>query len=424
MAANHRGRISQIKKLFQNSPVPSALLLSSAPRRIFSRDTYYPYRQDSDFFYLTGSHCEDLALIISSNHKRPILIAPKIDPLKIIWEGKPPSYSTLAAAIGAELIISNDINKEILNRVRGHERLYHQNVPGTLSYTAAKKIADTPSHNKNNLPRELAHTDVILEPMRLFKDSFEVKQIKSAAKITNKALFELLPLIKPGTSEAQIAYGLDYHIRMLGGTLAFNTIAAAGPSAAVLHYEHYTRKMTRADMLLIDCGAALNLYNADITRVIPVSGKFSPIHKEIYSVVLEAQKAAISKVKHAALSGAVYNAAAKVITEGLVELGVLRGKTSKLMQKQAFKPYFMHGIGHTLGLDVHDVGSVRGNNKASLKKGMVMTIEPGLYFPKKIGRVPACGVRIEDDVLVTARGCEVLTEGFPKEVDEVEALFS
>ena len=165
---------------------------------------------------------------------------------------------------------------------------------------------------------------------------------------------------------------------------------------------------------MIDCGAELNMYNGDITRCYPVDGKFSPIMQEIYSIVLEAQKASIKAVKNNVKIETVYNASAKILTEGLVELKVLKGKVSKLLEKKAYQPYFPHGIGHSLGIDVHDVGNLRGNNNAVLKKGMVFTIEPGIYFPKTVGRAPACGIRIEDNILVTENGCKILSDFIPK----------
>jgi Xaa-Pro aminopeptidase len=260
--------------------------------------------------------------------------------------------------------------------------------------------------------------------MRLFKEPGEVKLIREAAAITNHALFETMPFVIPGQAESTIAATIEYWFRLQGATTGFNTIAATGPSAATLHYSHQSRALKRGDLLLIDCGAEHRLYSADITRVVPVGGVFSGPSKEVYEIVLAAQKAAIKAVKNNVLIRTVYDAAARELTHGLVSLGVLRGKVSALMAKKAYKPYFPHGIGHSLGLDVHDVGNLRGNNAAVLKSGMVFTIEPGLYFPKKVRNVPACGVRIEDDVLVTARGAEVLSVGFPKETREIESLFA
>jgi len=177
-------------------------------------------------------------------------------------------------------------------------------------------------------------------------------------------------------------------------------------------------------MLLIDCGAEYSMYAADITRVFPVSGTFSGPRRDVYEIVLAAQKAAIRAVRPGADVAAVYRAAARVLVEGLVELGVLRGKASRLLERGAYRPYFPHSIGHTLGLDVHDIGRMRGERRLTLQEGMVISIEPGLYFTSRAGKVPACGVRIEDDVLVTAGGARVLSAAFPKEPGEIEQLLA
>jgi Xaa-Pro aminopeptidase len=209
---------------------------------------------------------------------------------------------------------------------------------------------------------------------------------------------------------------------MNSAAIGFNSIVAAGANAATLHYEALAAKIRKEDMVLIDSGAQLNRYCADITRVLPASGMFSQIHRIIYEIVLQAQLAALKKVKAGVKILTIYDAAAEVITEGLKELGVLKGPLKALLKKKAFKPYFPHGIGHSLGLDVHDLSQLRGNNEAVLEAGMVFTIEPGLYFSKSISNVPACGVRIEDNVLVTKSGCEILSPGFPKDAEQIEAL--
>lgn len=416
-------RIRRVTQGFKAAPVPQALILSSAPAMIRSRDTHYPYRPNSDFYYLTGSESHDTTLLLSSKRRRPLIVAPKSDPLKIVWEGAPlESAEKLAQRLGADLILTNDPLREIGTELHGVRELFYPNLPGSVGWNAARRLIEVPSHLRGNSPTHFSHTDAVLEPMRLFKEPGEVKLIREAAAITNHALFETMPFVIPGQAESTIAATIEYWFRLNGAVAGFNTIAATGPSAATLHYSQQTRTLKRGDLLLIDCGAEHQFYSADITRVVPVGGVFVAPTKEVYEIVLAAQKAAIKAVKNNVLIRTVYDAAARELTHGLVSLGILRGKVSALMAKKAYKPYFPHGIGHSLGLDVHDVGNLRGNNEAVLKSGMVFTIEPGLYFPKKTKNVPACGVRIEDDVLVTARGAEVLSVGFPKEVREIENL--
>lgn len=417
-------RIRRIALAFRRAPHPQALVLSSTPGVIRSRDTQYSYRPNSDFYYLTGSEALETTLLLTTFRRRPLIVAPKPDPVKALWEGAPlESAESLAHRLGADLIRTDDPQREIARELRGVRELFFPNSPGSAGWNVARRLIETPSHLRGDLPARFAHTDTILEPMRLHKEPSEVKLIRNAAAITNHALFETMPFIIPGQSEETIAATIDYWFRLHGAEPGFNTIAATGASAATLHYAHRSRTLKRGDLLLIDCGAEHRRYSADITRVVPVGGVFSAPTRDVYEVVLAAQKAAIKAVKNNVLIRTVYAAAARELTHGLVALGVLRGKVSALMAKEAYKPYFPHGIGHSLGLDVHDIGNLRGNTAATLESGMVFTIEPGLYFPKRVKKIPACGVRIEDDVLVTSRGAEVLSAGFPKEVRAVESVF-
>ncbi len=419
MAGAYKRRVAKVKQLLKEKN--GSLLVTSAPVMLRSRDTAFPYRQNSDFFYLTGTTAPDLALLVSGQ-RGAFLIAPPVDEKKVVWEGAPPSYRSIAREIGAELIVTDRPRQEILQQVKGAEILYHQNLPLTLSAAIGNEIAGVASHLRNALPKQLAHVDVVLEPMRLRKEPGEIRAIRSAANLANEAMTRILPQVTAGVTERDIACAFDYLIRLNGGEPAFNTICAAGPSAATLHYEERSRTLREGDMLLFDCGAEFEMYCSDVTRVIPVSGAFSPLQREMYEIVLSAQLEALKKVKHNALAKNVFDAAALEITIGLIELGVLRGKASKLLKKRAFAPYFPHGIGHTLGLDVHDVGRMRGDEGATLSEQMVVTIEPGLYFAKKTGNIPPCGIRIEDTVLVKRSGYEILTNGFPKGASEIEEL--
>lgn len=418
----YKQRIRKIKKLFEPGDGSAALLLSSAPQVRKSRDTYYPYRQDSDFYYLTGSGSQELTLLVTSNGGTPVLIAPPADPVKSLWDGPQVNPRSIAKSLGAEVVTAKDPRKEVMSRLKGVDTLYYQNLQSTLGWEIANELASTPSHERVKLPKSFKHSDVLIEPLRCHKEPHEIRLMCKAANVTNTVLHLIAAQIQPGVKESDVANTIEYFIKMAGCEVAFSTIVASGPSAAVLHYQAHSRTAKRGEMILIDCGAQFEMYAADITRTLPVGGKYTPLQAELCAIVLEAQAAAIKAVRHGARIGSSYNAAARVITEGLIDLGVLRGKVSALMKRKAYKPYFPHGIGHTLGLDVHDIGAVRGNNEAILKKGMVITIEPGLYFAKKTGKIPACGVRIEDDVLVTGHGCKVLTEGFPKELGEVEEL--
>ena len=400
----------------------AAILLSSAPASVRSRDTLYSYRQNSDFYYLTGCKEKSLALLISTEHESPLLYAPPVDPHQVLWEGKNVSPRSIARKIKAKCKITKNITDEILSDLKGHENLFYQNIPNSFSNRIAEKLLAVPSNTRRTLPSNLSHSDVILEPLRLIKSREEVSLIREAARITDRALRDALPLVRPGTRERDIAATINYSFQLNDAETSFPSIVASGPAAATLHYENLTGRLKKDQLLLIDCGAEFELYAADITRALPVSGKFEGVTAEIYNIVLEAQSAVLRRVKPGVKMKTLQLAAARVITQGLRDLKVLKGSVSILMEKHAYRPYFPHGIGHSLGLDVHDLSSHRDSGGAKLKKGMVITVEPGIYFAKQSRNIPACGVRIEDDVLVTSTGCKILTPEFPKSQNEIEKL--
>lgn len=417
-----RQRLRQIKKQFESCSHASALIISSNPEVLCSRDTHYPFRQNSDFYYLTGSQARNVTLLLNSKRKYPVLFAGKPDPKREIWEGKGPNLKLLAKDLGAELILTDTALSDLMSELKGIETLYHQNIVGTLSYQVASRLQAISAHERGSHPRSLSLAEVILEPMRKFKSKDEISAIVKACAVTNEGLLTILPLIRAGMAEAEIAHTLEYAFKLEGANAAFTTIVATGPSAATLHHTDYRRKLKKGDLVLIDCGAQLDMYCADITRVLPVSKHFSPIQRELYSIVLNAQKAAISAIKHKVQIKQVHAAAIEVISEGLLALKVLKGSIKTIIKQELYKEFFMHGIGHTLGIDVHDVGNVRSNSDAILEEGMVVTIEPGLYFQRPNGKIPPCGIRIEDDILVTRYGSEILSAGFPKEPDQIEEL--
>jgi Xaa-Pro aminopeptidase len=270
----------------------------------------------------------------------------------------------------------------------------------------------------------VGNADSIISGLRLIKDRSEVRAIKQAGVVTGEALHAVVALLTPGTQEREVAAMIDhlYHVR--GATPAFGTIVATGVSAATLHYHRLDRAIRKGDFVLIDTGVELGMYASDVTRTIPV-GEISEAQATIYEAVLAAQRAAIKKIRNNVLIRDLYLAAAREITHGLKEVGVLKGNIASLIKKEAFKRYFPHGIGHSLGIDVHDVGGLRGTQDATLSEGVVFTIEPGVYLPKPTKHLPALGIRIEDDVLVGRSGCTVLTDKvFPKELSRVAELLA
>ncbi|NMC61571.1 MAG: M24 family metallopeptidase [SAR324 cluster bacterium] len=417
----YRKRIAKLEKKLKESN--GALILSSAPLPLRNRDSIYPYRQNSDFYYLCGSSERDLSLLVSSKEKAPLLFAPKTDPKRIVWEGETEDIKKIAKNIGANLLVTDDPREEITTRLRGVDKLYFQNLKGSLSFRIAKDLMKIPVFQKGALPSCFENIENLMLPLRIYKDKDEINLIKKASSITSAALDEALPYIAPDVPERFIQATIDYWFRVFGGENAFPTIVGSGPNAAFLHYDKCNRTAKKGELMLIDCGAEYQCYASDLTRVFPVSGYFEGIQADVYGIVLEAQKEAIKRVKHGVKVQAIYDAAAKVLCDGLLSIGILKGKASKCFQDKAFLEYFPHSISHTLGLDVHDVGNLRGNNEAVLEEGMVISVEPGLYFRKRTGKVPPCGVRIEDIVHVTKKGCEVLSS-YPKEFDQVMETMS
>lgn len=419
-----RKRLKKVAQILKAESRPSALLISSNPQVLQSADEHFPYRASSDLFYLTGYNEANLMLLTLPSPAKPVILSKPISKQQIVWEGKGLSVEKLAQDLGAESVVTDHLDLELLKRLKGTEQLFASLVPGSYSHSFVVNRINTPRHAAYGLPYSFG-APVFLEHMRLLKESPEIQLIEEAIAGTYESIKSILSFIKVGCSEKEILNILEFGFKMQGGTNSFAPIIASGASASVLHYSRHSRKLRAGEVVLIDCGMAKQLYAADITRDFPVGGTFSHQMRKVYSIVLEANKAAIKASGPGRSIQSVYLAAVEVLTEGLKELKVLRGKTSDLIKKRAFAPYFPHGIGHSLGLDVHDVGELRGPSvNAKLQEQMVFTIEPGLYFPKPIGEAPACGIRIEDDILITSSGNRNLSKLIPKEIEDVEALMS
>lgn len=421
MKSIYPSRVAKALKLLKESGQRAALIISSNPHAVRSRDTHYPFRQNSDLFYFTGSHAEQLTLVLRPYAKEPVvlLVLPE-DKVKTVWEGPQASVRPLARLLKAEVVTSSDQLKSLLALVRGADIAYVQSIAGTASAALKADLSGRSSLASRGLPGAIVEAERFTARLRAIKDSHEVNLIKESAALTSDAMLTLLPLLRDGTPEHDIAALLDYFYRAHGGEPAFGTIVAAGKSAATLHYHGLSKKLRDGEFVLIDTGCELNMYASDVTRTVPIGESIAPQLRDLYDIVLRAQMVAIKKVKAGVLMNDVFLAAATELTHGLKYLGILKGPIPQLMKKQAYRPYFPHGIGHSLGIDVHDVAPGANDKIERLEKGMVITIEPGLYFSKPTGPLPACGVRIEDDVLVGARGAEVLTSGvFPKGLEHV-----
>ena len=416
----------------------STAIFRSAPTAVMHNDVEYFYRQDSDFFYLTGFNEAQAVAVLAPHHPEHqfiLFVQPK-DPEKEVWNGyrcgvegakelygadaaysiaeldeKLPQYLEKAACIYYHLGRDHHFNNKILQH---YQKLL-------LSYP-----------RRGTGPTSIVDAGTVINNLRLYKSKTELDLIRQAVEIAAEAHDHALKNATPGRYEYEIQAEIEHIFRLRGGMgPAYPSIVASGANACVLHYIENKCKMQEHDLLLIDAGCAYSYYNSDITRTCPVSGKFTPEQKVLYEIVLAAQKQAIAEVKPGNSFHAPHNAAVRILTEGLVELGLLKGEIDKLIAEEKYKPFYMHRTSHWLGLDVHDVGVYQyGENPQILQPGQVLTIEPGLYIvpntkpaedqPEIDPRWVGIGIRIEDDVLVTQDGNEVLTAKVPKEIKDLE----
>ncbi len=414
----------------------SIAILPAAPERTRSRDTDYPYRQDSDFYYLSGFAEPGAVLVLlpEREHGEFVLFCRDRDRSKEIWDGYRAGPDGACADYGADDAFPiDDIDDILPGLIEGRERVYYamgkdsdfdKQVMDWVNLIRAKvRAGATP-------PGEFLDLDHFLHELRLFKSAGEVRVMREAAEISARAHCRAMQFCQPGMHEYQLEAEITHEFARNGARhVAYNSIVGSGPNACILHYIENSGKMRSGDLVLIDAGCELEYYAADITRTFPVNGKFSPEQKAIYELVLKAQTAAMAEVKPGNHWNAPHEASVKVITEGLIELGLLEGDLETLIETEAYKDFYMHRIGHWLGMDVHDVGDYKvAGQWRVLEPGMVMTVEPGIYVATDNQNVAerwrGIGVRIEDDVLITKEGCDVLTKDVPKTVADIEALMA
>ncbi|MGZ8240187.1 MAG: Xaa-Pro aminopeptidase [Methylobacter sp.] len=422
------------KQLMQRIGEGSIALIGSAATRIRNRDVNYPFRQDSDFYYLTGFNEPDsLAVFIPGREQGEyILFCREFDEKKALWEGAHAGLDGATEHYEADDSFPIDDMDEILpgmleNKIKV---FYPMGRDSDLDHSLLDWINHIRSQSRTGVvaPGELVSLEHILHEMRLFKSPGELKLMRRAAEVSANAHVKAMQKCKPGLYEYQIEAEILYHFIQDGlRAVAYPSIVAGGKNACVLHYTENSDKLKSGDLLLIDAGAECDHYAADITRTFPVSGRFSGPQKQLYQLVLDAQAAAIEQIKPGLPWHLAHDASVEVLTKGLVFLGLLKGKVKKLIKDEKYKQFYMHRIGHWLGMDVHDVGDYKVDQQwRLLEPGMVLTIEPGLYIPADCVAVDekwrGIGIRIEDDILVTENGHEILTSGAPKTIAEIEAL--
>ncbi len=422
------------KQLMQRIGAGNIAILCSSPSKVRNRDVHYPYRQDSDFYYLTGfSEADALAVFIPGREKGEyILFCREYDPAKALWEG---AHAGLEGATGQfqadDAFPIDDMDEILPGMLENKGKVYY---PMGRDPEFDHRLFDWINHIRSQsrsgivAPGELVSLEHVLHEMRLFKSAEEIKLMRRAAQISAQGHVKAMQLCKAGLYEYQLEAELVHHYMKSGlRSVAYPSIVAGGNNACVLHYTENKDKLKNGDLLLIDAGAECDHYAADITRTFPVSGRFNEVQRQLYQLVLDAQTAAIEEVKPGIPWHQAHEASVEVLTQGLVSLGLLEGKVKTLIKKEKFKQFYMHRIGHWLGMDVHDVGDYKVDQKwRLLEPGMVLTIEPGLYIPADCKTVAekwrGIGIRIEDDLLVTDDGHEILTSGVPKTVADIEAL--
>ena len=414
----------------------SIAILPAAKEKLRSRDTDYPYRQDSDFYYLTGFSEPEAVLVLvpEREHGEYVLFCREKNKEKEIWDGYRAGQEGACKQYGADDAFPiDDIDDILPGLIEGRERVYYamgkdtdfdRHVMAWVNLIRAKvRAGATP-------PGEFLDLDHFLHDMRLYKSAAEVRLMETAGDISSRAHVRAMKTCAPGRFEYELEAEIQYACTLEGGRRpAYNSIVGGGDNACVLHYVENSAKLKNGDLVLIDAGCEYEYYASDITRTFPVNGKFSREQKAIYNLVLNAQAAAIEKVVPGNHWNEPHDASVRTIVEGLVQLGLLKGRVEKLIEKESYKAFYMHRIGHWLGMDVHDVGDYKvGDEWRVLEPGMVMTVEPGIYVAKDNRKVEAkwrgIGVRIEDDVVVTKDGCRVLTDGAPKTVADIEKLMA
>ena len=414
----------------------SVAIIAGAREATRSNDTEYRYRQDSDFYYLTGFvEPESIAVIAPSHaeHRFTLFVRPR-DPEREIWDGHRAGVEGATAEFGADAAFTfAEFREKLGDILNGAQRLYYRiGANSELDEAVVDQIRRMRMMGRRGItpPESITDPAAILHEMRLTKTGEEIDLMQRAADIAAEGHREAMKATRPGMNEYEIEALVEYVFRRNGANApAYNSIVGGGANATILHYIANNSVLNDGDLLLIDAGAEYGGYASDITRTFPVNGRFTEAQRDIYALVLEAQERCIEMIKPGVTLDAMHARSVEILTEGMVRLGLLEGDPAKLIEEETYKRFYMHRLGHYLGMDVHDVGRYHtGGQPRPVEAGVVMTVEPGLYIAADAEGVPdkyrGIGVRIEDDVLVTPEGYRVLTADAPKEIDDIEKLMA
>ena len=428
--------IARQDRLLAQCKPNSVCIVPAAGMVTRSRDTEYTFRQDSDFWYLTGFE-EPNAWLILSNHPRygesyRAMVVQEKDKSAEIWHGKRLGAEAALARFSLdEAFELQELEEALLASIQGQDNVYfslgHKKDNDLLFSEALNTLRDAPKESL--APRAIHDLQPILHEMRLFKSACEVAMMKAAGEISARAHKRAMQFATPGCYEYQLEAEIHHEFAMAGArSPAYSTIVGSGDNACILHYTQNNAQVNDGDLILIDAGAEYQGYAADITRTFPANGKFTHAQREIYTVVLKAQKSVLDMLAPGVTLSQAMLHSVEIITQGLVDLGVLEGSVAENLENETWRQFYMHGLGHYLGLDVHDVGNYKIDGEdRPLKPGMVITVEPGIYISQDSNvqeKYKGIGVRIEDDVVITATGVDILTADVPKDIDEIEALMA
>jgi len=423
------------KQLMRMMGRNSIAIIPTATEQLRNRDVEFPFRADSDFYYLTGFHEPDAVavLIPKRPHGEYLLFCRERDPCMETWNGlRAGTQGAIDSFDADDAFPFSDIDDILPGLMESCDRVYY-----TMGSRPQfdQRVMDWINRLREGArtgmrtPDKFVSLEHLLHDMRLYKSRSEIRVMRTAAKVACAAHRRAMQACCPGVREYEIEAELLYEFRRAGMVPAYSSIVGGGANGCILHYTDNSAPLNDGDLLLIDAGAEYDCYASDVTRTFPVNGRFSEAQKALYEVVLAAQTAAIRKVRPGNHWNDPHEAAVRVLTRGLLKLGILKGKLAALLRKHAYRRFYMHRTGHWLGMDVHDVGDYKvGNEWRVLEPGMVLTVEPGLYIPAGSRGVARkwwnTGIRIEDDVLVTRDGPDVLTDAVPRTIAGIEALMT
>ena len=425
----------QLEEFIRRMAPNSVAIIPGAREATRSNDTHYRFRQDSDFFYLTGFEEPEAIAVFkpSDTNKYALFVRPR-DPEREIWDGRRAGVEGAMSDFGAHAAFPiAEFDSKLSEMLNGSEILYYRlGVNSDLDEMIIKEIARLRSLNRKPIhpPQTIVDPASIIHEMRVLKNPDELEIMQTAADIAAEAHVEAMKAARPGMQEYQLEALIEQTFRKRGAAgPAYTSIVGSGANATVLHYINNDAELRDGDLLLIDAGAEYKGYASDITRTFPVNGRYTGAQREIYDLVLKAQMSCVEMVRPGVTHDQLKQHSIEVLTEGMVELGLLKGEPEELIKEKKHEQFYMHGLGHMIGIDVHDVGRYYfGEQSRALEPGVVMTVEPGIYISPETKDIPeqylGIGVRIEDDVLCTNNGPRVLTSKVPKQAEEIEALMA